>query len=572
MTPTRVDDIPAPGEPQAGAERLVDRLADFLARVSADGQILFVSRQGAEWLGYGEHCFKKGDDLASLVAPEDQPRLGQALARALAEGRQALTLRLIRHDGAWITATCRVLTLVATGRHAELLFAGWDAGGPLPADGDRTGAPPPDPLTGLPSRGLLLRRLAELTRPDQPLGSDFALMHLDLDGFQKVNDALGHGMGDRLLVETASRLTSQLRASDLVVRSGSDDFVLILAGPHDQDGVAQVARKLLAGIQRPYRLEERHLHLTASIGVALCPEHGRDGEQLLKYADIALASAKAGGRNRWQLYRAGGGERAHREVSLEERMYDAIQHGEFEMYYQPICRARSREMVRVEALMRWHRPGEGFVSPAEFIPLAERNGLIAFLGAWSLRASCHQAAAWSRSWGRSMQVSVNLSPAQFGHGDVVTLVRNALAESGLPADCLSLEITEGTLMRDAEESEGLLGRLRELGVGISVDDFGTGYSSLAYLKRFPLSSLKIDRSFVAELERDGNDMAIVSVIAGLARELGLDVVAEGVETEAQLRILADKGCAYVQGYLLGRPVSAQELSGKVASGEWKVGQ
>ena len=553
-----------------GHERLADRLADFLARVSPEGRILFVSRQGAEWLGYGEHFFNKGDDLATVVLPEDRPLLGQVLAQPPGGERQALTLRLIRQDGNRVTATCRVLTLVAAGKHTELLFAAWDVGDALAA---RSGEPetlPSDPLTGLPTRGQLLHRLAELTRPDLPQRSGFALMHLDLDGFQKVNDALGHGMGDQLLVETASRLTAQLRASDLVARSGSDDFVLILAGPHDQEAVSQVARKVLASIQRPYHLGERHLHLTASIGIALYPEHAGDGEQLLKYADIALASAKAGGRNRWQFYRSGGGERASREISLEERMYTAVQNGEFEMYYQPICRAASREMVYAEALMRWHRPGEGFVSPAEFIPLAERNGLIGFLGAWSLRASCHQAAAWTKAWGRPMHMSVNLSPVQFGHGDVVTMVRSALSESGLPANCLTLEITEGTLMRDAEESKVLLERLRELGVGISVDDFGTGYSSLAYLKRFPLSTLKIDRSFVAELDRDGNDLAIVSVILGLARELDLAVVAEGVETESQLQLLVDKGCKLVQGYLLGRPVAAQELGGKVESGEWKV--
>jgi diguanylate cyclase (GGDEF)-like protein len=476
---------------------------------------------------------------------------------------------MLRQDGSRVWMTCRLLPLAAGGKHAELLFAAWEVGErPLPPSGDEAA----DPLTGLPTRAQLLRELQELTRPAPGRAGGFALLHLDLDGFQKVNDALGHAAGDRLLVEAASRLSSLLRTSDRVARFGSDEFAMILSGTHEREAVHQVARKILTAMSRPYHLGDRHLHLTASIGIALYPEHASDGGQLLKHADIALTSAKAGGRNRCLFYRSGGVEEASRQVSLEEHMYEAIQNGEFEMHYQPICRPDTRELVSVEALMRWHRPGEGFVPPAEFIPLAERNGLIGFLGAWSLRASCHQVARWNATWGVGMGASVNLSPVQFHQGDIVDMVRKALDESGLPPHLLTLEITEGALMQDPAETEALLNRLRALGVGISVDDFGTGYSSLAYLKRFPLSSFKIDRSFIAELDGDGNDLAIVSVLIDLARVLDLSVVAEGVETEAQLHMLADKGCRLIQGYLLGRPVSAQDLTDKVESGEWKVGQ
>lgn len=546
----------------------MDRLADFLARVSADGEIHFVSDPGAEWLGHPAGFFKKGDSLFSVLAPDDHGTVHEAFHST--RGRQALIVHLIRADGSQVRVACRILTLVSAGDQTEWLFAAWDAACRVGSGDGAEAAAPPDRLTGLPTRPRLFERLADLTRPGTAPEAGFTLMHLDLDGFQKVNDALGHATGDQLLVEAAGRMTSLLRASDMVVRSGSDEFALILPGTHDREAVLLVARKVLTALQRPYLVGDSHLHLSASIGIALYPEHAGDGPRLFQCADIALSAAKREGRNRWSIYLPEGGVESSRRVTLEERIYDAIQNGEFEMHYQPICLSASRDVVGVEALMRWNRPGDGFISPMEFIPMAEGNGLIGFLGAWSLRASCHQVAQWNVKWGARMRASVNLSPAQFRQGDIVATVRDALAEAGLPADCLTLEITEGTLMHDPAETEVLLGRLRELGVSISVDDFGTGYSSLAYLKRFPLSTLKIDRSFVSELDRDANDLAIVSAILGLAKELDLKVVAEGVETEAQLAILAGKGCDMIQGYLLGRPVSVEEFSNKIGSGEWRL--
>ena len=552
-------------------ERLVDRLADILVRVSSRAEILFVSPQGREWLSRHEGmAVAKGDSLLDLVAPEDHEAVRAALARAQAGGRQSLCLHMLRGDGGRVWMTCRILVVVSVGKHVELLFAAWETRN-TPAPSESPDAVfPADAVTGLPMRPQLIRILEELTRDDVAHGTKFALLHLDLDGFQKVNDALGHVEGDRLLTEVGRRITALLRASDRVARSGSDEFALVLPGVHDVESLEQVARKILTALQRPYLLAGSHVHLSASIGVAFFPEHAGDSQQLLKCADIALAGAKAGGRNRWRVYQAGGAAAAGKRVALEEHMYDAIQNGEFELHYQPLWHAGTRRMVGVEALMRWNRPDDGYIPPAEFIPLAESNGLIGFLGTWSLRAACHQVAQWQKVWGRSLRASVNLSPAQFRQGDVVATVTETLRESGLPAECLTLEITEGALMHDPAETEVLLNRLRDLGVKVSVDDFGTGYSSLAYLKRFPLSSLKIDRSFVADLERDANDLAIVSAIIGLSKELGLSVVAEGVESEPQLAILAGKGCDLIQGYLLGRPVSVDELTRKVDGGEWKL--
>lgn len=553
----------------AGAEHLADRLADFLARVTPEGKIRFVSLPGLEWLGYGDKGAAKGGNLADLVAEGDRGALRGALSAACGVDRQSLNLDLLRADAIPIRVTCRILPLIMAGARSELLFAAWAVGEAPPSGVDHDTCQH-DVLTGLPTRSHLLRRLGELTAPGSAAGAGFALMHLDLDGFQKVNDALGHAEGDQLLAEAACRLSGLLRATDLVARTGGDEFALLLPGTCEREAVTQVARKILTAMQRPYVLGDSHLHLSASIGVALCPEHGSDGAQLFKCADIALAAAKGEGGNCLSFYRPEGGEASSARVALEERMYEAIQNGEFEMHYQPLWRTDSREMVAVEALMRWNRPGQGFISPAEFIPLAESNGLIGFLGNWSLRASCHQVARWNAERRARLKASVNLSPIQFRQGNIVEQVKETLSESGLAPDCLILEITEGTLMHDPTRTESLLNALRGLGVGVSVDDFGTGYSSLAYLKRFPISSVKIDQSFVGELEKDTNDLAIVSAILGLAKELGLCAVAEGVETEGQLAILGEKGCDMVQGYLLGRPVAAEEWSRRVEQGEWRL--
>lgn len=527
--------------------------------------MLFLSPASRGWLNLAEGDGARGSRLAALLAPEDQDAVAEALALAACRPRQSLPVRLLRGDGQALACTCRVLPMAGPGGRPEVLFAAWEIGDGTPPASE---TPETDPLTGLPTRPRLQGLLAELIRRDA--GSGFALLHLGLDDFQKVNEALGHAAGDRLLAQAAERLVDQVRGGDTVLRAGGDEFVLILPGTHEREAVLQVARKLLAAMQRPFPLGDSHPHLTASIGIALYPEHASDGPQLFKCADIALSAAKAEGRNRWQIYRPGAGTQASRRMVLEERMYAAIQNGEFEMHYQPIWRADSRAMVGVEALMRWRSPGEGFISPVEFIPLAEANGLIGFLGAWSLRASCHQVARWNETWAVRLRASVNLSPVQFHQGDITAAVADALKESGLPADCLSLEITEGILMHDPAATEAVLHKLRALGAGISVDDFGTGYSSLAYLKRFPLSTLKIDRSFVADLEQDGNDQAIVAAVLGLAGALGLSVVAEGVESEAQLAHLSSRGCDMIQGYLLGRPVTADEVTQKVESGEWQL--
>lgn len=550
------------------SENLTDRLTDFLARVSPEGVLSYVSKRGAHWLGRPELHGSKGGMLFDLFLVDDRDSLLAALSAAGTDGMREFSARIIGPDGEQTWVNCRVFTLVNLGGHVELLFAAWDISHYKQAEEKLNHAVLHDALTGLANRTQLMRRLEELAHG--PAGDGFAVLNLNLDGFKKVNEALGHEAGDKLLVEAGERLKSLLRTTDLVAHVGGDEFVLILPGTHEVENVAALARKLLNVLQKPYDLVRNTLHLTASMGIALYPEHGTDAPQLLRNAGIALAKSKEQGRNRWQLYGPEGSAGIEKRLLIEELMYDAIQNGEFEMHYQPLFHADSLSMVGVEALMRWRRPDGTSISPGEFIPIAEEGGLINFLGKWSLRIACHQVAEWNRQWGTDLVASVNLSPRQFRHEDIVTMVNGALAESTLPPACLSLEITEGALMHNPREAEPVLGRLRASGVHISVDDFGTGYSSLAYLKRFPLTTLKIDYSFVRDLTDDPNDRAIVSMIVSLAREMELKVVAEGVETEEQLAILRAKGCDIIQGYLTGRPVPAGELASKVAAGEWRI--
>ncbi|MFZ5482951.1 MAG: sensor domain-containing protein [Pseudomonadota bacterium] len=550
-------------------ESLADKLTDFLARLAPTGTMAYVSQRGAQWLGRPALHTRRGTSLFDLVVEDDHARLREALELAVVEGPQECSVRLVDSLGNELWVNCRLFTLFQRGAVVELLLAAWNIAHFKLAEAQLDHVVLHDALTGLANRTLLMRQLEDMVCAPC-IGEGFAVIHVDLDGFKKVNDALGHEAGDRIIMDAAERLKALLRTTDLVARIGGDEFVLVLPGTHELDAVTALARKLLNAFQKPYDLARNTLHLTASMGIALYPDHGTDAQQLLKHADIALAKAKEQGRNRFQVHGPEGAAVVEKRVRLEGSMYDAIQNGEFELHYQPLFDAGRGTVAGVEALIRWHRPGQGMIPPAEFIPIAEDSGLINFLGKWALRVACHQVADWNTGWGSHLTASVNVSPRQFHHQDLVAMVESVLQESGLAPDCLSLEITEGALMHNPKAAEPVLDRLRSHGIGVSVDDFGTGYSSLAYLKRFPLTTLKIDYSFVRDLTTDANDRAIVSMIVGLAREMELRVVAEGVETEAQLAFLRAKGCDLIQGFLLGRPVPAAELAEKIETGSWKL--
>jgi len=413
-----------------------------------------------------------------------------------------------------------------------------------------------DALTGLANRAVLLENMEEALARLRHNGEPFVLFILDLDLFKVVNDSLGHPIGDELLKAVAQRLLSCAYETDAVARLGGDEFaILAMLRKNPREEAIVMANKLLEAVAAPYDLFGHQVDIATTIGIALAPEHGVDVEQLMKNADLALYRAKAAGRNAYRFYEDEMGIEAQARRALEIDMRHGLMQDEFELNYHPIVDVRTRRAVGVEALVRWRHPQRGLISPHDFIPLAEETGLINQLGELVLQQACADAARWPPH----VKVAVNLSPVQFRRGNLLNLVSQALAASGLPPERLELEITESVLMRDSEENVAILHQLRSLGVAIVLDDFGTGYASLSYLRLFPFDKIKIDRSFVAELSSNVECAAIVSATAGLGKSLRVDVVAEGVESEDQLLLVRAVGCTHAQGYLFGRPCAASEL-------------
>jgi diguanylate cyclase (GGDEF)-like protein/PAS domain S-box-containing protein len=411
-----------------------------------------------------------------------------------------------------------------------------------------------DALTGLPNRRLLEDRLTQALALSYRNRKQTAVMFVDLDRFKTINDSLGHSVGDLLLKEVAARLIKQLRVVDTICRTGGDEFVVVLPEIKRSADAANVAQKLIENLSQPVRVEERELTVTPSIGISVFPEDGRDAETLIRNADAAMYHAKEMGRANYQFFTEEMNLTASRRLSLENDLRRALSRGELLVHYQPIVDAKNGKVAGHEALVRWQHPQRGLVYPAEFIQVAEDTGLIIKIGEWVLREACR----WATFIGveRGLPISVNLSARQFNDPKLVQTVSRALKQSGLPAHLLTLEITESTAMQQTDVTLATLRKLKELGVSIALDDFGTGYSSFSYLKLFPVNTLKIDRSFIAEVERDGDHRAIVAAIIALAQVLNLKVIAEGVETEGQKQFLRGFGCEEVQGYLTGRPVDA----------------
>jgi diguanylate cyclase (GGDEF)-like protein/PAS domain S-box-containing protein len=410
-----------------------------------------------------------------------------------------------------------------------------------------------DALTGLPNRRLLEDRLTQALALSYRNRKQTAVMFVDLDRFKTVNDSLGHAAGDVLLKEVSVRLGKQLRVGDTICRVGGDEFVIVLPEIKRSSDAANVAQKVIEGLSLPIRVEDRDLTVTPSIGISVFPDDGRDAETLIRNADAAMYHAKESGRCNYQFFTDQMNLAASRRLALENDLRRALQKGELMVHYQPITEMKTGGFVAVhEALLRWKHPTKGIVPPVEFIQLAEDTGLILQIGEWVLREACR----WGTFIGgeRGPRIAVNLSARQFGDPRLVEMVARVLKETGLPAKQLELEITESTVMQQMDVTLATLNRLKELGVSIAIDDFGTGYSSLAYLKRFPVDKLKIDKSFIADVPADKDGSAIVAAILGLAHALGLTVCAEGVETEAQMEFLQQYGCDLIQGYLIGRPV------------------
>ncbi len=416
-----------------------------------------------------------------------------------------------------------------------------------------------DALTGLPNRLLFKDRLnmALAHAPRQREG--LALLFLDLDDFKNINDSLGHAMGDQLLQAVSRRLVRWVRDEDSVARLGGDEFIMLLVGTHTPDYAVQVASRILETMAEPLRVHGQEFYVTASIGITVYPHDGQDAETLVANADTAMYRAKADGRNNYKLFTPAMNQEVVKRMELERSLRRALREGEFVMHYQPKVELVSGRVVGVEALIRWQRPGLGLVPPAEFIPVAEETGLIVPIGEWVLFTACRAAQGWRRQGFSDLRVAVNLSPRQFRQRNLVQLVSRALAESGLPAHCLELEVTESVVMHSVEDAILTLEHLSQLGVHLFMDDFGRGYSSLYYLKRFPMHALKIDRSFVSDIVNNPGDASIVDTIISMSRSLNLKVVAEGVETQEQLDFLKGLRCDQMQGFLFSRPLPLEEL-------------
>jgi diguanylate cyclase (GGDEF)-like protein/PAS domain S-box-containing protein len=422
-----------------------------------------------------------------------------------------------------------------------------------------------DVLTQLPNRKLFTDRLTHSLSHARRSGKTVAVMFVDLDHFKSINDTLGHEAGDELLLEISRRLRASVRDHDTVARLGGDEFTIILSELRNPENAVSIAEKIILEVARPVSLAGTSVEITVSIGIALFPDDGADAESLLRNADRAMYRAKESGRNTYQLCTDELKRRAVERRSIETRLRRAIAGNELVLHYQPQISLISGMVVGVEALVRWNDPERGLVHPSSFIPLAEESRLILPLGEWVLRTACMQMRAWRNAGLQVPVMAVNLSLRQFQQNDIVEGVRRVLDETGLDAGALELEITETTAMQNAETTIELLHALRELGVSIAIDDFGTGYSSLNYLKRFPITAVKIDRAFIRDLTTSEGDAAIVSAVVGIARALKLRVVAEGVETEEQLSFLKRRNCDAAQGYLFSRPVSAAGLPSRLVS-------
>jgi diguanylate cyclase (GGDEF)-like protein/PAS domain S-box-containing protein len=425
-----------------------------------------------------------------------------------------------------------------------------------------------DTLTGMPNRLLFNDRLETTIKEAHRTGEQFSVLFVDLDRFKSINDSLGHGIGDEVLIGVGKRLRGAVRASDTVARYAGDEFTMILRHIIQRDDVMRIAEKIVRVMEVPLTLSDgSELHITASIGVSFYPDDAASAERLLKHADVAMYSAKGMGRNNFQTYVAVPEESHQQRLALESKLRNAEKNGELRVYYQPQVETQSEDIAGMEALIRWEHPELGMISPAFFIPLAEENGLIIPIGEWVLRTACADARRWQTRFGMNLRVGVNLSALQLRQPTLVDLVAGVLRDTGLEADLLDLEVTESISVKSIPNLLETLQGLRDLGCHISIDDFGTGQSSLDYIKRFPADRIKVDQTFVRNIGVDPDDEAIVRATIGMAHNLNRAVVAEGVEIEEHLEFLRTEGCEELQGYLFCRPLPAASFENLLAERE-----
>jgi diguanylate cyclase (GGDEF)-like protein/PAS domain S-box-containing protein len=541
------------------AKRAADEAARLRSLVNAtfegicihcEGHVLDANDALGRLIGRSREALA-GRPVLELVAPDHRPLVQARIAAGSEEPYEA---ELLHSDGRRIQVELLGRAVTYEGRAARVVSVR-DMTERHRAEQRIRHLAHHDGLTDLPNRMLFRDRLDQALASARRSGQALAVLCLDLDRFKEVNDLYGHAAGDELLVQVGMRLCAETRESDTVARLGGDEFAVIQCGMGRPDAVADLAQRLIDTICDPFCLLGQQTLIGASVGIALFPHDGDDVDTLLRNADLALYRAKGDGRGTFRSFEPEMDARLQARRQLERELRETLAAGGLTLHFQPLADAGGGEITGFEALVRWPHPTRGMVGPAEFIPLAEECGLILALGEWVLHAACREAVGWPSP----MRIAVNLSPAQFGHGDLPGLVRRVLAETGLAPERLELEITEGVLMKDNERTLAILRQLKGLGVRIAMDDFGTGYSSLSYLQQFPFDKLKIDQSFVRLAEHSTDSLAIVRAVIGLGKSLGMPVVAEGVETAGQRDLLARERCDEVQGYLIGRPMPADRI-------------
>jgi diguanylate cyclase (GGDEF)-like protein/PAS domain S-box-containing protein len=548
---------------------LVQHSSDVVTVVSPEADVLYQSESLQRVFGYPAHVLN-GYRLTKLLDPESGVRLAQALRQVAGRPYATTVLELsVQHqDGRIRQAEMTITNLLADPSVAGLVLNTRDISERKELQDQLVHEAYHDALTQLANRALFRERVAEALRKRGP-DDDVTVLFLDLDGFKEVNDSLGHLAGDQLLVQVADRLRLSVREGDVVARFGGDEFAVLIEAAQAQfsaDGIAgdaeQVAGRIVEVLEEPFSSKTRDIHVQASIGLAsasrLGEPEGDGAEQLMRNADLAMYKAKSAGGGHFAAYHPDMLAGLVARLELEADLRVALERGQLHLHYQPTVDLTTSEVVGFEALARWQHPERGMIPPAEFIPIAEATGLIVSLGRWVLREACRKAVDWGRESERPVKMSVNVSVRQFDRADLVEVVAGILAETGMPADQLCLEMTESVLMTDTDDNLEQLLRLKALGVTLAIDDFGTGYSSLAYLRRFPVDTLKIDRSFVERLGALADDTALADTIVQLGKSLGMATVAEGIEEFGQLTALREMGCHFAQGYYFSRPVPAEE--------------
>lgn len=559
----------------AAAERERARLAevleatpDLVAIADPDGCLSFINGAGRRLLGLGgdaalgERCLR--DLFSEHVAAH---LLGEAFPAARRDGYWFGEVALPAPDG---SGEIPLSKLVVAHRDGEgktdyLSIVARDISERKKFEAELQYQATHDRLTGLPNRFLLTDRLESELAHVRRHGGFAAVLFFDLDNFKRINDTLGHAVGDTVLRQVATRMQGCLRPTDTVARHGGDEFTVAVSELRRMEDVLAVLRKVRTAFERPVDAGAQEVFVTFSIGIAVFPHDGSGVETLLRNADTAMYRAKAAGRNQYRFYAPEMNERGHELLAMEADLRRAIERQEFELFYQPQVELESGRVRALEALIRWRHPQRGLVPPGEFLPLLEDTGLIVPVGDWVLRRACADIGRWRGARGEPLRVSVNVSAAQFADSELIAKIRTVLAEEAMAGAALELEVTENLMMRDPQATGEMLRSLHDLGVRVAVDDFGIGYSSLAYLKHFPLDVLKIDRTFVGDLTRDPGDATIVEAAVSLGLKLNLEVVAEGVETAEQCRFLRACGCGLAQGFFFSPPLPAAQVTAYLAA-------